>query len=74
MAKTAWFKLEGRYDGTQGATVAIDRETMLVSVRPTRRKRVYTLRLEDIAHTVIGRVVMAELKEKKKAKMARRKF
>jgi hypothetical protein len=71
---TARFRLEGRYDGTQGASVLIDRETNLLTVRPTRRKRVYTLRLEDIAHTVILRCVQAELREKKKAKMARRKF
>lgn len=71
---TARFKLEGRYDGTQGASVVIDRETNLLTVRPTRRQRTFTLRLEDLAQTVILRVIQAELGEKKKAKLARRKF
>lgn len=54
------FKLEGRFDGADGATVTIDRGPMLFSVRPSRRRREYTLPLKDVAEMVLWRIVKAE--------------
>ena len=71
--RNAFFRLEGRYNGASGATVIIDRSTNLVTVRPSRRRKTYTLRLEDLAQTIILRCVKAEIAEKKKLKAARRK-
>lgn len=71
--RNAFFRLEGRYNGAPGATVVIERSTNLVTVRPLRRKKTYTLRLEDIAQTIILRCVQAEIREKKATKMAKRK-
>ena len=71
--RNAVFKLNGRFNGKSGATVTIDRDTMFVTVRPTRMKKTYMLRLEDLAQTVILRCVLAETREKKKAKLARRR-
>lgn len=71
--RNAFFRLEGRYNGAAGATVIIDRTTNLVTVRPARRRKTYTLRLEDLAQTVILRCVQAEIREKKAAKKAKRR-
>ena len=55
------FKLEGRFDGADGATVTINRDGVpLFSVRPSRRRREYTLPLKDVAEMVLWRIVKAE--------------
>lgn len=60
----------GRFDGTDGATVTITDQ--LFSVRPSRRRRTYTLLLADVARSVIFDVVRAELRAKKAEKAAKR--
>jgi hypothetical protein len=64
--RVARFKVWGRFDGAPSATITImsDGTTGLVSVRPYRRRRDYTLTLGDVAQVVIGRVVRAEAREK----------
>lgn len=59
----------GRFDGTDGATVVITDQ--LFTVRPSRRRRSYTLLLADVARSVIFDVVRAELRAKKAEKKAR---
>lgn len=65
-------RLEGKFDQAPGATVTIDRGAETFSVRPLRRKRAYTLPLRDIAQMVLYRITVAELREKKRAKKAKR--
>ena len=65
------FRIEGRFDGANGATVTINRDGVpLFAVRPLRRKREYTLPLKDVAEMVLWRIVKAEagvdLKPRKK--------
>lgn len=67
------FKIEGRFDGTTGATVTIDRGAMLFSVRPLRRRREYTLPLTDVAEMVLWRIVKAEAAAKLELKRKKRK-
>lgn len=67
------FKIEGRFDGTAGATVTIDRGAMLFSVRPLRRRREYTLPLTDVAEMVLWRIVKAEAAAKLELKRKKRK-
>lgn len=57
-------KVQGRVNGAQGATISIDRERGLVSVRPFRERREYTLPLQTIAEIVVVKVVKAELERK----------
>lgn len=68
----AKFKTYGRFDGANTATVTIDRNADLFSVRPLRRKREYTLPLAVIAEMVIWRIVKAEAAEKLAAKKRRK--
>ncbi len=58
----------GKYNGANEATVTIDRNNNLVSVRPKHRRKAYEMRLEDIAEWVMWRCIKDELHEKKKAK------
>jgi hypothetical protein len=67
------FRVDGRMDGANGATVTIDRGVGLFSVRPLRRKREYTLPLKDVAEMVLWRIVKAEANEKLKLKKLRRR-
>lgn len=57
----------------QSGTVLIDRAAGLFSVRPLRRRRVYTLPLALVASIVVSRIVKAELAEARRAKKARRR-
>ena len=66
------FRIEGRMDGSDGATVTIDRGANLFSVRPLRRKREYTPPLKDVAEMVLWRIVKAEANEKLANKRRRR--
>lgn len=67
------FKVFGKFDGTAEATVTIDRGAGLISVRPLRRRREYTLPLADVAETVMWRIIKAEANAKLLAKKAARK-
>lgn len=57
----------------QSGTVLIDRSAGLFSVRPLRRRRVYTLPLALVASIVVTRIVKAELAEARRAKDKGRK-
>jgi hypothetical protein len=54
------------------ATVTIDRGANLFSVRELRRRRVYTLPLDAVAGMVVRSMIVAEVREKRIAKKARR--
>lgn len=66
--KASHFTVTGNFDGAHVATVTIERGPMLISVRPYRRRRAYTLPLSAVAYAVICQVVRAELREKRAAK------
>lgn len=68
MAGKAHFKVYGRFNGKNEATVTIDRQNNLVSVRPHHFKKTYEMRLEDLASLIIWRVVKSEIADKKKQK------
>lgn len=57
------FKVAGNIDGADGATVLVDRERGLISVRPRGRHRTYDLLLTDVAVMIVKKVVVAELAE-----------
>lgn len=59
----ASFKVEGRLDGSDGGKIMIDRATGLIAVRPKHCRRVYELRLIDVAEMIVHRVVLAEQKQ-----------
>ena len=59
-------RVVGRIDAAPAATISIDCVNGLVSVRPLRRRREYTVRLIDLAQHIVGSVVRAELAEKKR--------
>ena len=70
------FRVAGTFDiggGWQVATVVIDREHGLFSVRPLRRRREYTLPLAIVAAMVCDRIIKQEVAAKKAAKKAKRK-
>lgn len=69
----AHFKVYGRFNGKSEATVTIDRGSNLISVRPHRMKKVYQLRLEDVADIIIWRIVKSEAAEKRALQKAKRK-
>jgi len=71
----ARFQVVGKLDGTGRmleGTVAIERDAGLVSVRPLRRRRVYTLTLSDVATMVCQRVIRAEVFSRRLEKARRR--
>jgi hypothetical protein len=57
----------------QVGTVTIDRAAGLFSVRPLRRRRVYTLPLSTVAEMVVRGIIRAEVREKARAKLERRR-
>jgi hypothetical protein len=62
----------GRIDGSSGAKITIDRNVGLISVRPYRRHREYTLPLLEVARHIVATVVRAEVTEKRKRHKVRR--
>lgn len=54
-------------------TTRVDRDAGTFSVRPLRRRKVYTLPLGTVATLVCGLVLRAELAAKKAAKKKRRR-
>lgn len=68
MKRKVHVRVAGRFDNTDGATVTIDRNAGLISVRPLRRHREFTLPLADVARHIVYSVVMAELSEKRRGK------
>jgi hypothetical protein len=70
------FRVYGSFDtggSAQVATVEIDRSTNIMSVRPLRRRRKYELPLSTVAGLICKTLIMAEVREKRAAKLAKRK-
>jgi len=64
--RPARFKVSGQFDGVPSATVTI--ADGLFIVRPFGRRRVYELRLADVARGVLYDVIKAELAARARAK------
>lgn len=65
----------GRFDSaskTQTATVVMDRDVGLFSVRPLRRRRIYSLPLSVVAEMVVQWNIRAELLERRRMRSAKR--
>lgn len=52
---TAHFRVEGRVAGREGATMEIDRERGLVTVRPMRSRETYVVTLAIAADMIVWR-------------------
>lgn len=59
-------RVVGRIDAAPAATITIDCQGGLISVRPLRRRREYTLPLMAVAQYIMGAVVRSELADKKR--------
>ena len=59
-------RVVGRIDGAQAATVTIDCQAGLISVRPLRRRREYTVPLDSVVRHIVASVVRSELADKKR--------
>lgn len=76
MSRLARFRVAARLEHASRvseATVTIDRESGVVSVRPLRRRRVYIMPLADAAAWIVRSTIVAELRAKRAARAARRK-
>lgn len=73
--RTARFRIVGRIDrGTpQEAWVEINREASVMTVRPLRCRKSYTLPLATAAEMVAGRVIRWEVAQAKQAKAEKRR-
>ncbi len=71
--RRARFRLVGRFDGALGATVTIlhDGSDGLVSVRPLRRRREFTLPLSRVARWLVEQVYLVEHAERKRSRRRR---
>jgi hypothetical protein len=70
------FRVTGTFDlagGAQVATVEIDRVSGIVSVRPLRRRRTYSLPLASVAAWICQSIIHAELRERRHARPAQRR-
>ena len=70
------FRVSGRLDMASRptfGTVTVERSTGLFSVRPLRRRRLYTLPLSTVAEMVVRTLIAAEVREKRAAKKAGRR-
>lgn len=73
--RRANFRVRGRFDGNDSATVTIEWHSPTVAffkVRPLRRRRFFELSLTDVARGVVYDVVKRELADRKRAKGKRR--
>lgn len=70
--RVAKFEFFNRIDGVNGGVLYIDRQTGIIGVRPKRRRRTYELPLSEVAISILQRVVIAELPEKKRRHRVRR--
>jgi hypothetical protein len=69
--RRAVFRLEGRFDGTAGATITITPD--LFTVRPLRRRAVAELALADVARGVIFEVSKLAARERRQELASKRK-
>lgn len=65
---TACFKVSGRFDGANHATITIDRGSMVMGIHPHHRRRVYEVPLGMVAQWYMERVIKREVEEKRKLK------
>lgn len=75
MRKTR-FRVIGRFvlaSRPQTATVVIDRDAGLMTVRPLRHRKIYTLPLATVAEWMVRHLIRLEVIEKRRAKKAGRK-
>lgn len=68
--KKSRFSVSGCLDESraQVGTVIIDRSAGLFSVRPRRRRRLYTLPLSVVASIVVARIIKAEVADRRRRK------
>lgn len=74
--RCAHFRVLGRFDGSDVATVTIehhDPARAFLRVRPLRRRRAFELPLAEVARGLIYDVIKRELAEKRRAKAAARR-
>ncbi len=71
--RRARFRLYGPLNKAAGGTVTITAsgQVALVEVRPLRRRKVYTMTLQDVAEWVIFSNVRDELRQKRAARRGR---
>lgn len=62
----ASFRVFGRFNGQHEATVTIDRDTGLMTVRPLRMHRTYELPLSWAAEAVMWKCIKADVAEKQR--------
>ncbi len=71
------FKVPVKFDGTDSATVTIDRKRLIMSIRPLRRRRVVEFGLTELVEQLLWKQIKLDLaakkKERRKARLARRK-
>lgn len=76
MSRVARFKVDTRLDAAgmlDGCTITIDRDAGLFTVRPKRRRKLYTLPLSTVAGMVAHRLILAEVSAKRAAKKNRKR-
>lgn len=66
------FPINWSFDRSFAATVLINRGAGTISVRPYKRRKVYTLPLSTVAELIASRVELAEAAAKRAARKARR--
>lgn len=73
MSRQVHVRIVGRLDLSrpQEGTVTINRDSLLIAVRPLRRRREYVLPLAAAAEMVVAKVIKAELAERQAAKKRR---
>ena len=71
MARLSRFRVIGDprdLNGARAATITINREAGLISVRPYRQHRAYEWPLAAVARLIICKTIAAEVAERKKSK------
>lgn len=74
MARAEHFRVSGRLDMAKRpsyGTVTIDRDRNLFSVRPLRRRRLYTLELSRVAEMVVHTIIIAEIRAEDRARLSK---
>ena len=60
MKRLVKIQVDGLFDGAPRATLEIDRVAQLASLRPLRRRKVYTLPLSEVAEHILWKVARLE--------------
>lgn len=74
-ARKSRFRVVGTFDlagGAQVATIEIDRDSSIVSVRPLRRRRTYSLPLASVATWICQSIIRAEVRERRQGRRPQR--